>query len=152
MRSISNPLRTGSHLCVIFSLLLLSACVATPPAKQNDLGVLVMAHGGSKQWNQDVLAAVKPLEAGHNIDVAFGMADAATLQSSVERLEARGAKRIAVVRLFISGDSFKQETEQILGIAPGAPAKPSASELPIMRATKAIRWRSGKSLPTQPSH
>jgi hypothetical protein len=116
--------------CLLLSLGL-AGCAGTLPAKnlsaanQDDFGVLVMAHGGSDQWNQDVLSAVKPLAATHNIDVAFGMADAATLQSSVEKLEAKGAKRISVVRLFISGDSFKQETQQILGIEPGAPPKPA---------------------------
>ena len=120
-------LREGFRLCASISALLLTACASHPPVNSNDFGVLIMAHGGSAQWNEEVLAAVKPLEADHTIDVAFGMADAATLQSSVQRLEARGARRISVVRLFISGDSFKEQTEQILGIAPGAPQKPTVS-------------------------
>jgi len=119
--------RGGWPLWVVLPSLWLAGCAATPPAKQDDFGVLVMAHGGSEQWNKDVLAAVQPLAANHNIDVAFGMADAATLQASVQKLEERGAKRIGVVRLFISGDSFKTQTQQILGIEPGAPPKPAAA-------------------------
>ena len=111
-------------LWAMSAIMLLAGCATNKPATEDDFGVLVMAHGGSPEWNEDVLAAVEPLQAIHNIDVAFGMADAATLQSSVERLEARGARRIGVVRLFISGDSFRKQTEQILGIAPGAPQKP----------------------------
>jgi sirohydrochlorin cobaltochelatase len=105
------------------ALTVLAGCASTAPAPRDDLGVLVMAHGGSKQWNKEVLAAIEPLKDEHNIEVAFGMADAASLQQGVERLEARGARRIGVVRLFISGESFLERTEQILGLAPGAPQR-----------------------------
>lgn len=108
------------------ALVVLAGCASVTPASRDDLGVLVMAHGGSKQWNQDVLAAIEPLKGEHNIEVAFGMADAASLQQGVERLEARGARRIGVVRLFISGESFLERTEQILGLAPGAPQRDAA--------------------------
>ena len=101
---------------------------STPQKKPADFGVLVMAHGGSKDWNRSVRAAVTPLESRYPIDVAFGMADPNSLQESVQRLEKRGAHRIAVVRLFVSGESFKDRTEQILGIAPGAPPKPSVKD------------------------
>lgn len=88
---------------------------ATKPA------VLVMAHGGPPEWNEGVLASVKPLRDRWDIEVAFGMADAASLQEGVRKLEARGAHRIGVVRLFVSGESWAERTEQILGIRPGAP-------------------------------
>lgn len=88
-----------------------------------------MAHGGSKQWNESVLAAVAPLRDRYKLDVAFGMADAASLQTSVSKLEAQGARHIAVVRLFISGESWYERTRQILGVAPGAPARlPTAGD------------------------
>jgi sirohydrochlorin cobaltochelatase len=111
-------------LAAAFSLL--SGCASTAPVPRDDIGVLVMAHGGSKQWNREVLAAVEPLKTDHNIEVAFGMADAASLQQGVQQLETRGARRIAVVRLFVSGESFLERTEQILGLAPGAPQKAPA--------------------------
>ena len=111
---------------------LLGGCATQAPQPQSALrdknfGVLVMAHGGGQQWNKDVLAAVEPLKGEYNIEVAFGMADAASLQEGVKQLEARGASHIGVVRLFISGESFKQRTEQILGLIPGAPARPAAN-------------------------
>jgi sirohydrochlorin cobaltochelatase len=107
---------------------LLAGCATQAPQPQSaqrdeNFGVLVMAHGGGPQWNKDVLAAVEPLKNEYNIEVAFGMADAASMQESVRQLEARGARHIGVVRLFISGESFKERTEQILGLIPGAPAK-----------------------------
>jgi len=110
----------------------LAGCATQTPRLESarpteNFGVLVMAHGGGPQWNKDVLAAVEPLKGDYNIEVAFGMADAASLQEGVRQLESRGARHIGVVRLFISGESFKERTEQILGIVPGAPAKPAAN-------------------------
>ena len=104
---------------------------AGPPTRSitNDFGVLVMAHGGPVQWNRAVLSAVEPLKDRYNIEVAFGMADAATLQDGVRKLEDDGARRIGVVRLFISGESFLDRTEQILGIKPGAPPPPESSSI-----------------------
>lgn len=112
---------------------LLAGCVTQAPQPQSarrdeNFGVLVMAHGGGPQWNKDVLAAVQPLKNDYNVEVAFGMADAASMQESVKQLEARGANHIGVVRLFISGESFKERTEQILGMIPGAPAKPAVAD------------------------
>jgi sirohydrochlorin ferrochelatase len=95
---------------------------------RSDLGVLVMAHGGSEDWNAGVLSAVEPLKNDYSLEVAFGMADAASIQHGVSTLERAGAKRIAVVRLFISGDSWYERTRQILGLDPGAPPKPETAE------------------------
>lgn len=92
-----------------------------PP--QGDFGVLVMAHGGSGQWNQGVLETVGALRGQHPVEVAFGMADAESMQAAVARLEEAGVERIGVVRLFVSGESFLERTEKILGLAEGAPAK-----------------------------
>jgi hypothetical protein len=89
-----------------------------------------MAHGGSPAWNEAVIEAVKPLRARYDIEVAFGMADAASLQDSVSKLEARDARKIGVVRLFVSGDSFLTETEQIFGLRPGAPEAATAAADP----------------------
>lgn len=119
-------------------MVLLAGCVAPAPKQQvtqsdparadDSYGVLVMAHGGSEQWNKDVLATIAPLKDDYNIEVAFGMADAASLQQGVQQLESRGARHIGVVRLFISGESFKERTEQILGMIPGAPPAPAQKD------------------------
>jgi len=83
-----------------------------------------MAHGGSPEWDDGVLDAAEPLGHQYPLEIAFGMADAVTIQEAVRRLEARGVRRIAVVRLFISGESWYERTEQILGLRPGAPTRP----------------------------
>lgn len=99
-------------------------------AAEPDVGVLVMAHGGGAKWNGEVEAMLAPLRQDYPLEIAFGMADAASLQAAVSRLEARGARRIAVVRLFISGESWFERTEQILGLRPGAPARLAPSAHP----------------------
>ena len=91
-------------------------------------GSLVMAHGGGPEWNQSVIDAVAPLRDRQPTEVAFGMADACSLQEAVRKLEAQGARRIGVVRLFISGESWYERTEQILGLREGAP--PAAGVAP----------------------
>jgi hypothetical protein len=67
--------------------------------------------------------AVAPFRAKYPVEVAFGMADATSLQAAVRGLEARDVRRIGVVRLFVSGESWLERTEQILGMREGAPAQ-----------------------------
>ena len=99
---------------------------AAPAQAHDDFGVLVMAHGGGPKWNGEVEASLTPLRAGYPLEIAFGMADAVSLQAAVQRLEAKGVRKVAVVRLFVSGESWYERTEQILGLKPGAPPRPAA--------------------------
>ena len=122
-----------SHLWWCF-LILTGGCAGhravpgtTAPESPDDFGVLLMAHGGSPEWNNAILATVKPLRDEWKLEVAFGMADPATIQEGVSRLEARGVRSIGVVRLFVSGASWYDRTEQILGLQAGAAALPVAS-------------------------
>jgi sirohydrochlorin cobaltochelatase len=87
--------------------------------------VLVMAHGAGPAWNGEVEAMLAPLRKDYPLEIAFGMAEAASLQSGVAKLEERGVRRIAIVRIFISGESWYERTEQILGLAPGAAPRSS---------------------------
>ncbi len=103
---------------------LASLNVQAQSTQSDELGVLIMAHGGLAEWEAGVLETLEPLRDRYTLEVAFGMADAVSLQEAVSKLEARGAKHIAVVRLFISGESWYERTQQILGMIPGAPAKP----------------------------
>jgi len=96
----------------------------TPPPPATDFGVLLMAHGGTPEWDKDVLDAVQPLRGRYPIEVAFGMADPVTIQDAARKLEAQGVRKIGVVRLFISGESWLERTEQILGLRTGAPERP----------------------------
>lgn len=110
---------------IIRSLLLISLFWAQYSMAHTDesFGVLVMAHGGSADWNQGVIDTVAPMQEHYNIEIAFGMADAFSIQEAVTKLEANGAQRIAVVRLFISGESWYERTQQILGLTDGAPQR-----------------------------
>jgi len=101
-----------------------SPTTTTSQGGAGGFGVLVMAHGGTPEWNAGVLDTVKPLRERYTIEVAFGMADAATIQEGIAKLEAQKVRRIGVVRLFVSGESWTAETEQILGLRPGAPPRP----------------------------
>ena len=101
----------------------LSALAQNDSHTEEHFGVLVMAHGGSDEWNQGVLDTVAPLSEDYDIELAFGMADAVSIQEAVARLEQRGVKRIGVVRLFISGESWYERTAQILGLEEGAPER-----------------------------
>ncbi len=94
----------------------------------NRSGVLVMAHGGIPEWDAGVLETLQPLREKYTLEVAFGMADAYSLQEAVTRLEHQGVTDIAVVRLFISGESWYERTQQILGLIPGAPAREPAAD------------------------
>lgn len=109
-----------------FLLFAAAPAAAAQPRPDDDFGVLVMAHGGNAAWNAEVEAMLAPIGRDYRLETAFGMADPARLQAAVRRLEARGARRIAVVRMFVSGDSFRERTERILGLRPGAPARPAA--------------------------
>ena len=113
-------------ICAAFALLIAPAGRATAQPATDDYGVLVMAHGGGAAWNSEVEAMLAPLARDYRLELAFGMADPNSIQDAVRRLETRGARRIGVVRLFISGESWKERTEQILGMRPGAGPRPAA--------------------------
>lgn len=90
-------------------------------------GVLVMAHGGTDDWNRGVEESLKNVQSEYPLEIAFGMADAGSIEIGVRNLEAQGVEHVGVVRLFISGESWLQRTAQILGVEEGAPSKPAMS-------------------------
>ena len=112
----STSARAGSFWLVLGLLLSLPAV-----AHASVSGVLVMAHGGTKEWNAAILEATAPLKKYCPTVVAFGMADPETLQESVRELESRRVTRIVVARLFVSGESFRGQTEYFLGLRPDPP-------------------------------
>lgn len=81
-----------------------------------------MAHGGTLDWNRSVNDAVRGLRSRVPTALSFGMADPATLRSGLDSLRARNVERVALVRLFITGSSFLERTESILGLSSDAPA------------------------------
>ncbi len=94
-------------------------------AAQGEKGILVLAHGSKiALWNEQVRDAVRPLEGDYNIDIAFGMADQASIQEAVTRLENRGVGLIIAVPLFISSHSpIIYNTRRLLGLDPDHPRR-----------------------------
>lgn len=112
---------------LIAAMLFATTCAA-PLQAQDSYGVMVMAHGGGDEWNAGVLETVEPLRGEYPLEVAFGMADAVSIQEAARKLEAQGVTHIGVVKLFISGESWHERTQQILGITEGAPERPAPDE------------------------
>ncbi len=93
------------------------------------VGVLLMAHGGDAVWNRVVEAAAAPLRSKYPTAVAYGMAQADTLQKAVTELEKKGVRRVVVVRLFLDSRSFLMRTQRILGLVQGAAPRPKVWDL-----------------------
>jgi sirohydrochlorin cobaltochelatase len=83
----------------------------------DDVGLLIMAHGGSEEWNSAIEEAAFPLRTKFPVSIAFGMANPETLQKAVDELVSQRVKSIAVVRLFVSGESFIDETRYAFGLS-----------------------------------
>jgi sirohydrochlorin cobaltochelatase len=91
-----------------------------------DAGVLLMAHGGSKEWNEQVMNVAAEVNKTLPTEVAFGMADRTSLQEATNKLVARGAKQIVAVPLFISSHSgVIESTRYLLGLRADPPAENS---------------------------
>ena len=107
-------------LCAI--AVALSSCTSTAvresrnPGDDFSFGVMVMAHGGSEEWNAHLAQAIEPLRARFPVELALGMADAGSMEAAVRRLESRGVRHVGLVRVFISGESWYERTLQILGV------------------------------------
>ena len=98
--------------------------VSAAPPGDDGHGVLVMAHGGGEAWNQTVIAAAAGAEHEGPVVVAFGMAHPVSLQQGVDTLDELGAERLSVVRLFVSGESFRTDTRYLLGLSDEEPELP----------------------------
>lgn len=119
----------GRCLGVLAALLLLTGL----PAMAKD-GILLLAHGqhgpaghgagvghehhaAPNPWNENVEKVVAVLDPKYPTEVAFGMAEAPSIQAAIERLEKRGVTRIAAVPLFVSSHSpIIGNTRYILGL------------------------------------
>lgn len=85
------------------------------------VGLLVMAHGGDDAWNASVEAEVSEVRETLPVELAFGMANPMTLRTAVTELDAQGVQRVAVIRLFLSGASFRDQTDWFLGMSDTPP-------------------------------
>jgi sirohydrochlorin cobaltochelatase len=99
------------------SLICLIATSAAPEAQAARTGVLLLAHGGSKAWDDNVHAIAMEVDRTIATKVALGMATRANIQSAVDRLEARGVAAMVAVPLFVSShSSVITATEYLLGL------------------------------------
>jgi sirohydrochlorin ferrochelatase len=88
-----------------------------------DPGILLLAHGGSAEWNARVTDLAATVNQTRPTEVAFGMAARTTLQSGIDKLVARGVTEIVAVPLFVSSwSTVITSTEYLLGLRPDAPA------------------------------
>lgn len=106
---------------IILPLVILGLFTARPSF--GDPGVLLLAHGGSAEWNSRVRDLAAKVDQTRPTEVAFGMATRANIQSAIDRLVARGVTEIVAVPLFVSSwSSVITATEYLLGLRAEAPA------------------------------
>ena len=87
-----------------------------------DSGILLLAHGGSAEWNTRVTELAAKVNEKHPTEVAFGMAARATIQNAIDKLIARGVEEIVTVPLFVSSwSTVITSTEYLLGLRAEAP-------------------------------
>jgi sirohydrochlorin ferrochelatase len=111
---IAFVLLTGSHAALR---------AASSQAPQGVTGILLLAHGGSSAWNDNVRALAAQVNRDQPVEVAFGMATRANIQRAADALVSRGVARIVAVPLFVSShSSVVTSTEYLLGLRPDAPA------------------------------
>ena len=90
-------------------------------------GILLLAHGGRADWNQEVLALADRVDSSVPIEVAFGMASKRTILDALDRLAERDVTSVVAVPLFISShSSVMRATEYLLGTRDEAPPQMEA--------------------------
>jgi len=109
-------------LFILALLFALTAFVVSSQTPDMKIGVLILAHGGKANWNEEVMKVRAEVDRVHPAEVAFGMASRKTIQAAVDKLAERGAERIVAVPLFISSHSTViTSTEYLLGQRAEAP-------------------------------
>ncbi len=113
--------RTWTRLLPALSFVLLT------PGIVDAQGILLLAHGGRAEWNQEVLALADRVDPSVPIEVAFGMADKRTIRDALDRLAEREVASVIAVPLFISShSSVMRATEYLLGTRDEAPPQMEA--------------------------
>ena len=106
---------------IVLPLVMLGLLVARTAAA--DPGILLLAHGGSAEWNRRVTELAAKVNGTRPTEVAFGMATRANIQTAIDELAARGVTEIIAVPLFVSSwSSVITSTEYLLGLRKEAPA------------------------------
>lgn len=68
-------------------------------------GILLLAHGGAIEWNEEVRHVADRADLEIPTEVAFGMATRSTMQAAIDRLARRRVTEIIAVPLFVSSHS-----------------------------------------------
>lgn len=85
-------------------------------------GILLLAHGGANNWNEEVSKLASEVGKTEPIEVAFGMASKRNIQGAIDRLVKRGVREIVAVPLFVSShSSVVTATQFLLGLRAEAP-------------------------------
>ena len=122
--------------------LLVAAGPSAWPSAQ-EIGVLVLAHGGSAQWNRTVERTVAEANLGSPTEIAFGMGmhpeEVEGFQAAVDRLQGRGVSRIVIVPLLVSSTSeVMRQFQYLFGLRDHGSwetgVKPLARRVPIAMA------------------
>lgn len=117
-----KPLKVSALLFLFFTVFMLNG-------HAQDTGILIMAHGGSDEWNQQVKEAAQPLVDKHPVEFSWGMANYVTLQQGIDRLEKKGVSHIIAVPLFISSYSpIIRQNEYLFGLRDSLADRP----MPLM--------------------
>ena len=115
------PKRAWTRLLPALSFVLLT------PGIVGAQGILLLAHGGRADWNQEVLDLASRVDASVPIEVAFGMANKRTIRDALDRLAERDVTGVVAVPLFISShSSVMRATEYLLGTRDEAPPQMEA--------------------------
>jgi len=118
-------------IVILFANIALTVIVAQSRETRNirakSAGVLLLAHGGRQNWNDEVMKVAAAVDKTAPVEVAFGMASKRNIQTAVDKLIARGAQDIIAVPLFISPhSSVITATEYLLGLRRDAPPELAA--------------------------
>jgi sirohydrochlorin cobaltochelatase len=118
----ATPLGARARMIAVSVAVGALAIAGATGLRAQDSGILLLAHGGDKNWNTLVNELAARVNERVPIEVAFGMADRATMQAAVSRLTQRGVGRIVAVPLFVSSHSSVIESSQyLLGARAEAP-------------------------------
>lgn len=106
------------------AVLWLGTAMAAPDARRQ--GVLILAHGGSAEWNASVERAVADARLSYPTAIAFGMGmtpqDVSHIEHAVTHLSAQGVTEILAVPLLVSSHSeVYRQYEYLLGLRADSP-------------------------------
>lgn len=115
--------------------------LAASTAQAEQVGVLILAHGGTSRWNQAVQDTVAAAGLTDPTQIAFGMGmhpeEGEQLQQAVDALERAGVSRIIAVPLLISSASeVMRQYQYLLGLRDHGPweahVRPVTHRVPIV--------------------